>query len=587
MRRAAALVAAASATLAMAVAPVAAGVPHHAPWTAAQEQLAMELLHAGAAVKPPLVELHASPEPAELELVASGVGEGVEVSVRVVRHSNWGGDSGEPPVGPSLADHGAGEATLVVDRSSPGELVIEAAASGPGGEARAIYAVRVLDALPPPGSQDRAAPSRIVGRVDPADPALPRILAQAGRPLCADVGGTAMIPEEVRSGWRGSPVLSGVPPIEGMALQEAEIRDPAARTASDHPSWWGCYTAALFGTQVPQWIYVCDVPGSDRQHYYGKSGGSSTVSAATYALNPYNGELTRFSKRIPLPLAAAPGPHWARISSDYDSGYPPPGFDPHAPVPPNEVSLTELRFGASGPAQSLSTRVKGSLSSVPEFLPLDGKVVLRATAFHSDNVVFRTSQPMGAPLAIPDRYATVNGTAVRSEPYPEPHFHSGYAKQQFRNGTEIRHHIKAHALEEVKADREDPRTPSAPHYHLPPHVAASVRVSDIALRNGILIEGITDGAAGMPRESQQEFLRARGIQDDLDVGGMEVKRLHEVMLVAELPVHVSDVGDYARIDPELSVAPWECWPQFYHPLVCLEEEWEECPSGSSGAAWVP
>ena len=221
----------ACAAAALSLAALAAAYP--SPWAAAQAPPAMELLHAGAAAKPPLLELHASPEPAVLEIVAGGVGEGAEVSVRVVRHSNWGGDAGEPPAEPALADHGGGEATLVVDRSSPGELVLEAAATGPAGGARALYVVRVLDALPPPGGQDRAAPSRIVGHVDPADPALPRMLAQAGRPLCAQAGASGM---------------SGVPPIEGTG-----------------PGRWH---RATFGQQVEQWVHLDGYRGPDRVHYY-------------------------------------------------------------------------------------------------------------------------------------------------------------------------------------------------------------------------------------------------------------------------------------------------------------------------------
>ena len=232
MRRATAP-AVACAALALATALAVAGAAHHGSWAVAQGQPAVELLHAGAAAKPPLLELHASPEPAALEIVAGGVGEGAEVSVRVVRHSNWGGDAGEPPAEPALADHGGGEATLVVDRSSPGELVLEAAATGPAGGARALYVVRVLDALPPPGGQDRAAPSRIVGHVDPADPALPRMLAQAGRPLCAQAGASGM---------------SGVPPIEGTG-----------------PGRWH---RATFGQQVEQWVHLDGYRGPDRVHYY-------------------------------------------------------------------------------------------------------------------------------------------------------------------------------------------------------------------------------------------------------------------------------------------------------------------------------
>lgn len=68
----------------------------------------VEMLRAGSFVGAPLVELHASPEPAGLELVAGGVGGGAEVSVRVLRSSNWGGAPGAaPPPEPALDDTAA------------------------------------------------------------------------------------------------------------------------------------------------------------------------------------------------------------------------------------------------------------------------------------------------------------------------------------------------------------------------------------------------------------------------------------------------------------------------------------------------
>lgn len=228
----------AAATLALVTVTAALGYHGHAP-TAQDGEPSIEVLHAGAAVDPPLVELHASPEPAGLELVAHGVGAGAEVSVRAVRHTHWG-DGAPPPAAPVVADHGGGEATVTLDRTVPGELVVEAAATGGTGEARALYVVRVLDALPPPGSPDRAAPSRVVGRVDPGDPALPRIRAQASMPLCADtphvrddVG--SLVPWRLNESWKTSPSMSGVPPIEGVAIQDAEILDSAGEGISEYP----------------------------------------------------------------------------------------------------------------------------------------------------------------------------------------------------------------------------------------------------------------------------------------------------------------------------------------------------------------
>jgi len=588
------------AAIALATVLAALSALHHGSLAEAQGSTGLELLHAGAAVPPPLVELHASSEPARLELVALGAGEGAGVSVRVVRHSHWG--AAVAPDAPTLVVHGNGEATLTLDRSSPGELVIEAAASGaPGalGEVSALYVVRVLDALPAPGAPDRIAPSRIVGGVDPDDPALPRIRAQARLPLCADArdarGGVGMMSALAAasgSEWRWSPTLSGVPPIEGVASQVAEVRNPASETTSDHPSWWGCYTAALFGTQVPQWIYLCDVPGNDRTRYYAMEAGGpgGSLSAASWTINPHNGELTQFSNYEPLPQAAAPGPHWFRAHSDHAPGYPPPGFDPYSPTPPDAHDPpTDLFLGAPGTPHLMRVHVKGTLSFVPEFLPLDGKVVLRATAFHSDSVAFSTEQPPGSPLAFPGRPAAVNGTLVPTRPVPEPHHHHPNGRDQYlEDGTRRPHHGKAHELESVAADLGARQGTREPHWHAPPRVAASVRVSDIALRNGVLIEGITDGAAGLPRELQLELLRDRGVPDDLDVGAMEVRGLHEVTLVAELPVDVPDKDAYAAIDPALAIEPWGCWPRLNHPASCPEvEPGAGCPTGPSGAAWVP
>jgi len=549
----------------------------------------IEMLRAGSHVEPPLVELYASPEPAGLELVASGVGGGAEVSVRVVRSSGWGGAPGaSPPVTLALTDHGGGEATMTLDRSSPGDVVVEASAVGDSGAARALYVVRVLDALPPPGGHDGAAPSRIVGHLDPADPALPRILAQAGRPVCAGEaaarGAGMRVPEAVRDGWRGRPTMSGVPPIEGMAMQQAQVQDPADDGTSDHPSWWGCYTVAVFGTQAPQWIHLCDVPGSDRTRYYARQLDTGGGSAASWAINPHNGDLTGFSHRDPHPQAAAPGPHWFRTRPDQYSGYPPPGFDPHAPIPQDAlVPFGELFFVASGKVKSMWTLVDGTFSWVPELLPLDGRVVLRATAFHSDNVTFRTEQPQGAPPALPGLPATVNGTHVPTRPVPEPHSLHQDGRHYFQNGTAVPHHGRAHSPGASAAGLQGVWEP---HWHSPPHVAVSVRVSDIALRNGVLIAGITDGIADLPRERQLELLRARGVPDGLDVERMGVKRLHEVTLVAELPVGVPD-GEYEGAGPGVAVAPWECWPRLYHPAACMEGTWDWCPTGRSGVAWVP
>ncbi|RNJ72191.1 MAG: hypothetical protein EB824_06180, partial [Thaumarchaeota archaeon S15] len=462
----------ACAAAALSLAALAAAYP--SPWAAAQAPPAMELLHAGAAAKPPLLELHASPEPAVLEIVAGGVGEGAEVSVRVVRHSNWGGAAGEPPAEPALADHGGGEATLVVDRSSPGELVLEAAATGPAGGARALYVVRVLDALPPPGGQDRAAPSHIVGHVDPADPALPRMLAQAGRPLCAQAGASGM---------------SGVPPIEGTG-----------------PDRWH---RATFGQQVEQWVHLDGYRGPDRVHYYMQFPPRIAPAEEGHLKSPYTNKTETFASSWALPRAAAPGPYWGDREHAFGGGD------------------VDLHYRVNGTEALVTVRVIGTSSFVPELLPLDGVVRILATGFHTDGVEFRTGQPRGAPLAPPGLPASINGTLVPTEPAQEPHYH-GYGKYHkvYLNGTKLPHDREAHKREAVAADLADPATPAEPHHHNPPAVVARASVSEVALRNGILVEGITDGGGS---------------------GGMEVKKLHEVTLAAELPVGVGDVDLYERV----------------------------------------
>lgn len=463
----------AAVAVALAAALLAAGAAHHGQWAAAQAPPSVELLHAGAAVAPPLVELHASPEPAELELVARGVGGGAVVSARVVRHSHWGSAAGEaPPAVRALVDHG-GEATLVVDRSSPGELVLEAAASGTAGNARALYVVRVLDALPPPGSPDRAAPSHIVGHVDPDDPALTRMLAQAGRPLCADTSHAADVAallgiESTGNAdhwssthgyisWEGLPMLSGVPPIEGMSP--------------------GSGVRAMFGQQTPQWVYLDRIDGPDRVRYYLRDAYDPDhipTGAMQDVRNPYTNESESYTWP---PRAAAPGPYWGDRSRALWHG------------------VADLYLVMNGTLRHVVASVNATNSLVPELLPLDGKAVILATAFHADAATFSILGPPGRAF---DHLAL--------EPPPG-------VTHALVNGTEV---------------------------PLGPGLSATVRVSDIARQNGILIGGITDGE---------------------DARGMTVKTLHEITLAAELPVDVGDAGLYARVGEGMSVAPWECWPR--------------------------
>ena len=201
----------------------------------------------------------------------------------------------------------------------------------------------------------------------------------------------------------------------------------------------------------------------------------------------------------------------------------------------------DLHYRVNGTDALVTVRVIGTSSFVPELLPLDGVVRILATGFHTDGVEFRTGQPRGAPLAPPGSPASINGTLVPAEPAQEPHYH-GYGKHHkvYLNGTKLPHDREVHKREAVAADLADPATPAEPHYHNPPAVVARASVSEVALRNGILVEGITDGG---------------------ETGGMEVKRLHEVTLAAELPVGMGDVDLYERVGEGLSVEPWGCWPR--------------------------
>jgi len=373
-----------------------------------QGQPSIELLHAGAAVEPPLVELHASPEPAGLELATSGVGGGAEVSARVVRSSHWGAAGAPPPAAPTLADHGGGEATLTVDRSSPGELVLEATASGASGTARALYVVRTLDALPPPGSPDRAAPSRIVGGVDPSDPILKRILTQARLPTCADTRHAAdavallgvreppedsavhLTPPYRHVAWRAHQTMSGVPPIEGTSPY------------SD--------TLAMFGQQALQWIHLHQLEYPGRERYYmtePTDPGTAHSATEVSVKNPYTDTMERWPTPR-TPRASAPGPYW--------------GHGMHA----TGGGAVNLHFVVDGDVRHVTVSAYGTRSFVPEILPLDGTVRVLATAFHNDAVTFSIQQPTEASFSAhmpldPSPGATralVNGTAVPLGPGP-------------------------------------------------------------------------------------------------------------------------------------------------------------------------
>lgn len=482
----------------LATAVAAVGAAHYGSWAGAQDEPpSVALLYAGAVVEPPLVELHASPEPATLELVASGLDGEAEVSIRVVRSSHWG--AAVTPATPTLVNHGGGEATLYVDRSLPGELVIDVVSD----EARSLYVVRVLDALPPPGGHDMAAPSSIVGGVDPADPAMPRILAQARLPFCAGTphAADAAILLGIRdslgshaerlplalgyTSWETHLAMSGVPPIEGVSPNHS--------------------ARAVFGQQVPQWIHLDKIGDPNRERYYLKAREDPGVDYPAMTVevkNPYTNKTENWGYTR-TPRAAAPGPYWGGEKPDGGHG------------------VVNLHLVVNGTERHVTASVTGTNSFVPEILPLNGTVSTLATAFHGDVATFSVMGP-------PSR------TAAHMPLEPPPG-----ATHALVNGTMV---------------------------PLDSRLSATVRVSEIARQNGILIEGITDGEG---------------------TKGMEVKKLHEITLVAELPIDVGYIGAYGLVEPELSVAPWECWPRLYHPAACLEEPQEWCPSGSSGAAWVP
>lgn len=579
---------------------------HHGYDAEAQGDLPhIQMPHAGATIESPLVELHASPEPAELELVAHGMGAGAEVSLRVLRAVDW--DGSQAPAPPVIADHGAGRVTITVNRSSPGEFLVEVAASGSGGEARGLYTVRAIRTLPPEGSHDRAPPSYIVDSVKPDDPALLRILAQSSLPLCADRLHGSLHPftylEWFRNAddWQAFPTLSGAPPIEGMTERNFTFHNQSSNP--ELGGWRTCNTRAHFGSEVAQWMYVCPVPGSDRTHYYLQRDGDAVSTeelCSTFetegagrqrqypadpyeeprcrpressAVNPHNGIVTNFDYYMAIPHAAAPGSHWFRTDEHYNLGYPPPGLDPYTPEPTHGIAawnLLYLRNDDEGTIRVAHT-VKGSFSFVPELLLFSDKFVVRATAFHSNDIVVRVTKVWDSPVhGIPGSSATVNGTIV----------------------------------------------PVLAQDDSPVNVRVPVRVSDIALKNGILVKGITDYLGDLPKDRQREALRGMGITTDLDVGGMEVRDLHRVMLVVGIPVKVGNIADYERIDPDLAITPWECWPRINQPISCLTGEWPgpawwqgflkhdiveirktewpkagkpwwECPPCYSGSAWVP
>jgi len=286
-------------------------------------------------------------------------------------------------------------------------------------------------------------------------------------------------------GLRWGPI-SGVPPIEGAIHQDGLYEVPVGEHR--HEPAWRCPWAS-FGTQAPQLLRLCEVPGHDRAHYYTRHPFNSASAAAPKMISPYTGYLTRLSTSPAATYAAAPGPYWEYISG----GNVTLPYRPDEDVPPGV--LYPVR--SDGTASMLLSKVVGTYSSVPELLPFDNLVVIRATGFHADEATFVVSEGAGIGLPHDGAFAHVNGTAV--------------------------------PVEIVKTGRVI-------------GTVAKVRasVSEIAWGNGVLVRGITD---------------ARAAADSV------VRDLHEVTLVAEIPVDAGGGAGYERLDPSRSVEPWGCWPR--------------------------
>ena len=453
----------------------------------------------------PLVELTQSTAPARMELRTTGHGaDDAPMSLRVLWSAHWGTAADGGGVLPTVTNHGCGRATMVADRSVPGAWLVEVSSVGPGGTVRELYLLHVL----PTALANYARPAGAEWLPDsiPGAPFLPRLLDQARLDMCADTPHT----EDTwgvdshnhwnvyKFDWKENPAMSGVPPIEGTSSKEAGIVYPDGNEVPFGGSerwWWGCQTRASFGTQVPQWIILCDVPGDGRSHYYIRNLNHGDLAAADQLINPYTGNQSEFSSSYSRTYAAAPGPQWTRLRHD-DSAL--MKFDPYEPVGPNaHVAVTELFVKTSKGFNIITTRVEGTYSSVPELLPFSGKLVFRATAFHADDVTFQ--------IAASDRTLdALVGT---------PH--------ALVNGTEVPITAK-----------------SGKHLSWYNRISVSVHVSDIAKDNGILIEGING---------------------DGNTDGYVVKRLHDITLVAEIPMSVHSYN-YEPINPAFAIEPWGCWP---------------------------
>ncbi len=468
--------------------------------------LSIGLFHNGTLIDKHGIQLVASEEPAAFELrlghrekdehgvpafreLATPLAQpgGVPAISMNVNFWHVSDESHADPAPPILVDHGNGTASLTVGRSALAEGQVHIAA----GEAYNILAVTVLPPLPPVG----------YGSPDGPERPPPRIAAQARQPLCADVtheaSGMAYGADPHGIGsldyLLDGAALSGVPPIEGTVHQEGFYEVPVGERVPEWDwLWWGCSTWASFGTQAPQLLRLCEIPGHYRAHHYAWHPFDSALSSTTRMISPYTGYTTVLAKQPALTYAAAPGPYWEYLGSG--------GYNVTLPYRPDEYVPPGVLYPVrrDGTASMLVSRVIGTYSSVPELLPFDDLVAIRATGFHSDDVVFDVSPGAGIGLPQDGALAYVNGTAVPVK-------------------------IKKH--------------PSGI-----PGTTAQVRasVSEAAWASGILVKGITDALA---------------------VEGSVVRDLHEVTLVAEIPVDAGRGRDYDRLDPSRSVEPWGCWPR--------------------------
>ncbi len=475
----------------------------------------LEVLLGGVPVR--RVDLAESPGVACLELRTPGAeGDAVDFTLNVIETAPLDplAGAGAPP---TLVDHGDGTAMVMVDKSAAGERTVQIGVSDAYGEELDWYILRVLsaDADSRPQGHAGGLPYAVEGRSAAGAPLPPRLVTQAHQQMCADTPYTedtwgVKNHDNVHVplfDWSERPAMSGVPPIEGTSKMDAAIIYPDGSSPSTvgERYWWGCHTRASFGTQVPQWVILCDVPGDDRTHYYIRNAEASDNASAPWRTNPYTGNVADYNSGPAHTYAAAPGPHWLRVHSD-DPAYTQSKlygpFGPYAYVPYNELFVKPDYY-----ARSIYTRVDGTYSSVPELLPFSDRMVIRATAFHEDNVTFHIRAKEGV-LDVSGResHALVNGTLVPLS-------------------------VEWAGLTSFYTT-----------------ISVSVRVSDIAKDNDIFI---------------------RGINDDERTRDGVVKELHEVALVASIPVSVPNKHTYAPIDPAFAITPWECWPSL------------------DGTAWVP